>query len=84
MYSKVSLPKLVMDICSFDISWKSHKVLFLLTQCTNERRRVVHRAEELDQETLDSSNIYYVDVWDKYLQRPAGLFFDNMTYEDFY
>lgn len=84
IYSKVSLPEVVMDICSFDISRKSHKVLYLPTQHPNDRRRVVRRAEELEAEDMDSINIYYKDLWDKYLQRPQGFLFDNLTYEDFY
>lgn len=84
MYSKVPTPEVVMDICSFDISRKSHKVIFLPTHHPNERRRVVRRMDELQEEEMDSRDIYYSDTWDRYLQRPAGELFDFLTYEDFY
>lgn len=73
-----------MDLCSFDISRKSHRVLYLPTQHPNDRRRVVRRADELEEEGPESTNIYYKDLWDRYLRRPTGPLFDVLTYEDFY
>lgn len=73
-----------MDLCSYDISQKSHKIMFLPALHSSERRRVVRRAEGLDLESMDSRDIYYSDAWDIYLHRPAGALFDNLSYETFY
>lgn len=73
-----------MDVCSYDITRKSLKVMFLPRLHPSERRRVVSSADELESGSMDLKDIFYRDAWDGYLHRPAGALFDNLSYETFY
>lgn len=73
-----------MDIASYNLSRKSHEVLFLPTQLPENRKGVLKKASELRAQDQGSTDITMPDLWRKYLDRPSGSLFDDLTYKQFY
>lgn len=83
-YYRLSLPEIVMDIASFNISRMSSSVQFLPTHLPENRKLLLKKANVLQAQGPESTNIFASCLWQKYLQRPEGLLFDGLTYCEFH
>ncbi|KAG0286080.1 hypothetical protein BGZ98_005236 [Dissophora globulifera] len=83
-YHRLSLPEVVMDIFSHNVSRLSSAVKFLPTQQPKNRKRLLKKASVLREQLPDSQDIFAHDLWKKYLLRPEGLLFEHMSYVEFY
>ncbi|KAG0046578.1 hypothetical protein BGZ83_008259 [Gryganskiella cystojenkinii] len=83
-YRRTSLSEICMDTLSYNIARKSHDVQFLPTHWPCDRKLTLNKADVLRDLPEDSDDIMQPDLWMKYLVRPYGTVFDNMTYIEFF
>lgn len=83
-YFKMSLPEILMDLMGIGVSHKSRTVVFLPTAHPDKEKRVLQPSRELRELDPDSENIFSDDLWKKYLCRPEGAAFDELTMVQFY
>lgn len=80
----MSLPELVIDLFGYAVSSKSRTVVFVPTSHPDKEKRVLKRASELHDMDPDANDIFSDDKWQRYLDRPEGAEFDDMTMVEFY
>jgi ATP-dependent DNA helicase PIF1 len=80
-YHRLSMPEVVLDVTGANTARMSHGVEFLPTDLPENRRRLIRPAQQIDPLSTD---IFLPDKWIRYLKRPLGAVFEDMTYMDFY
>ncbi|GJJ71682.1 hypothetical protein EMPS_04032 [Entomortierella parvispora] len=78
------MPEICMDLLGLSLSHLGRSVVYLPTHDKDQRRNVLRTVADLAVEEDESDNIFLDGLWVKYLNRPVGTAFNDLTYEELY